>query len=119
MINRVSRLRNTVRRPTAFWSQAVPGLLRHLESACFPAPRVLHAGNGEYGTETLTWIEGTPPAPTAGRTLSPRPAYGRGHGSCAAPRHSHRLPPARDQRAVLRPADLAPGEIIWHGDFGP
>jgi hypothetical protein len=26
MINRVSRLRNTVRRPTAFWSQAVAKL---------------------------------------------------------------------------------------------
>ena len=112
MINRVSRLCNTVRRPTAFrWRSRPCPAYGTTYGAC--------AGNGEYGTETLTWIGGTPPAPTAGRALSPRPAYGRGHGSCAAPRHSHRLPPARDQRAVLRPADLAPGEIIWHGDFGP
>ena len=87
MNNRVIRARNTAQAPDRVQvaEQAVHGLLRHLaRSACFPAPRVLHAGNGEYGTATLTWIEGTPPAPTAGRTSSPRPAYGRGHGSCAA-----------------------------------
>src|SRR5690348_18474411 len=55
---------NTVRRPAAYWSPAVHGLLRYLESACFPAPRVLPASTGDGdsasqpGTETLTWIDG-------------------------------------------------------------
>jgi hypothetical protein len=62
--DRVTRMGSTVRRPAAFWSPAVHGLLRYLESACFPAPRVLHAsvsasaGDSEHGTEKLTWIEG-------------------------------------------------------------
>ena len=99
--------------------QAVHGLLRHLESACFLGP-----------------------ARTARRQRRIRhrdPHLDRGHASGADGR-ANVVPetglrqgaqflrrttttvigyPRRDQRAVLRPADLAPGEIIWHGDFGP
>jgi len=77
MINRVSRLRNTVRCPTAFWSQAVHGLLRAWKALASRPRAYCTPDNGEHGTETLTWIEGAPLAPTAGRTLSPGLAHGR------------------------------------------
>ncbi len=51
----VQRLGGCVQRPVAFWSQAVHGLLTHLEAVDFPAPR-LRAVTGDY--EELTWIEG-------------------------------------------------------------
>ncbi len=53
--NRVQRLGDRVRRPVAFWSNAVHGLLAHLEAVDFPAPR-LRAVTRDY--EELTWIEG-------------------------------------------------------------
>jgi hypothetical protein len=53
--NRVQRLGDRVRRPIAFWSNAVHGLLAHLEAVDFPAPR-LRVVTGDY--EELTWIEG-------------------------------------------------------------
>ena len=59
MNDRVTRAADTAQEPTAFWSPAVHGLLRHLPGTGFPAPRVLHAGDGEYDTGTLTWIEGS------------------------------------------------------------
>lgn len=54
---RVERVGDTVRRPMAFWSPAVHGLLRHLEAVGFPAPRLLDVDE-DAGIETLTWIDG-------------------------------------------------------------
>jgi hypothetical protein len=52
---RIQRVGATVRRPLAPWSPAVHGLLRHLEAAAFPAPRVVRT---EGDSEVLSWIEG-------------------------------------------------------------
>jgi hypothetical protein len=52
---RVERVGDTVRRPMAFWSPAVHGLLRHLEAVDFPAPRLLGI---DGDVEVLSWIEG-------------------------------------------------------------
>jgi hypothetical protein len=54
---RVERVGDTVRRPMHHWSPAVHGLLRHLESVGFPAPRLLDVDE-DAGVEVLTWIEG-------------------------------------------------------------
>jgi hypothetical protein len=53
--SRVEHAGNTARRPAAFWSPAVHDLLRYLETAGFPAPRVL---DNQGDTEVLTWIDG-------------------------------------------------------------
>ncbi|HEV8218888.1 MAG TPA: aminoglycoside phosphotransferase family protein [Streptosporangiaceae bacterium] len=125
--DRVTRMGNTVRRPAAFWSQAVHGLLRYLESACFPAPRVLPAtatasdgdSASQPGTETLTWIEGTSGAdgwanvvPESGLQQWAR-FLRRYHDTVAGCR-----PPATSVWSSGQ-GTCAPGEIICHGDFGP
>ena len=123
--NRVTRTGNTVRRPAAFWSPAVHGLLRYLESACFPAPRVLPASTGDGdsasqpGTETLTWIDGESGADGWANVV---PGTGlqrwarflrRYHDTVAGYR-----PPATSVWSSGT-GTCAPGEIICHGDFGP
>ena len=55
MTNRIQRAGDTVRRPASVWTPAVHGLLRHLRTAGFPAPRPLGT---EGETEILTWIDG-------------------------------------------------------------
>jgi hypothetical protein len=55
MASRIQRTGAVVSRPAEFWSPAVHGLLRHLESAGFPAPRPLGINSGR---ELLTWIDG-------------------------------------------------------------
>ncbi|WP_312874611.1 aminoglycoside phosphotransferase family protein [Actinomadura litoris] len=52
----VVRVGDTVRRPLRAHSPAVHGLLRHLESVGFEAPRVL--GVDEGGREILSWVPG-------------------------------------------------------------
>lgn len=48
-----------MRRPPERWTEAVHGVLRHLEQVGFDgAPRVL--GFDEKGREILSWIEGVP-----------------------------------------------------------
>jgi hypothetical protein len=55
MTGRVKRVGPVVRRPMGFWLPVAHGLLDHLESVRFPAPRL--AGI-EENRELLTWIEG-------------------------------------------------------------
>src|SRR5580692_950498 len=55
VVDRVTRVGDTVRRPLQEWSSSVHDLLRHLESKDFAAPRVLGV---EGDTEVLTWIDG-------------------------------------------------------------
>jgi translation initiation factor IF-2 len=88
--DRVTRMGNTVRRPAAFWSPAVHGLLRYLESACFPAPRASCPPSPATATAPASPApKPSPgsrarPAPTSGRTSSPSPACNSGPGSSAA-----------------------------------
>ena len=51
----VERRGDRVRRPLGFWSGPVHGLLRHLESVGFPAPRLVNVTD-DY--EELSWVEG-------------------------------------------------------------
>ena len=93
MINRVSRLRNTVRRPTVFWSQAVHGLLRAWRALASRPRAYCTPDNGEHGTETLTWIEGAPGADGRADVV---PGTGPRQGTVPAPHHGtvigYRLP---------------------------
>lgn len=116
MTDRVRRAGSTVQRPTAFWSPAVHGLLRYLESACFPAPRLLHA---DGDTETLTWIDGESGAdgwahvvPEDGLRRWAR-FLRRYHDTVAG----YRPPPGSVWSSGA--GTPAPDELICHGDFGP
>src|ERR1700749_4721723 len=116
MTGRVRRAGNTVVRPTAFWSPAVHDLLRHLQTAGFPAPRLLGA---EAEREILTWIEGESGSrrwakivPETGLRRWAR-FLRRYHDAVAGYR-----PPA-GARWSSGPGAGAAGEIICHGDFGP
>jgi hypothetical protein len=55
MTSRIQRTGDTVHRPANFWTPAVHGLLGHLQTAGFLAPRSLDT---EGEREVLTWIDG-------------------------------------------------------------
>ncbi|HLH59486.1 MAG TPA: aminoglycoside phosphotransferase family protein [Streptosporangiaceae bacterium] len=117
MTRRVERAGSTVRRPMAFWSPTVHALLRYLESADFPAPRLLGV---DGDVEVLTWIEGeSGPAawgkvvPEAGLRAWAR-FLRRYHDAVAGFR-----PPAGSAWSSGRAGGCSPGEIVCHGDFGP
>lgn len=116
MTDRVERDGNAVRRPADYWSPAVHDLLRYLESADFPAPRVLGT---EDGVETLTWIDGES-GPVGWAKVVPEAGLRRWarflrryHDAVAGYR-----PPA-DSVWSSGTGTCAPGEIICHGDYGP
>jgi hypothetical protein len=116
MTDRVERVGNTVRRPTEYWSPAVHGLLRYLESIDFPAPRVLRA---ESGVETLTWLDGEA-GPHGWARVVPESGLRRWarllrsyHDAVAGYR------PSADSVWSSGPGGCAADEIICHGDFGP
>ena len=93
MINRVSRLRNTVRRPTTFWSQAVHGLLRAWK-ALASRPRVLHARQRRTRHRDPHLDRGR--APGADGRADVVPGTGPRQGTVPAPHHGtvigYRLP---------------------------
>jgi aminoglycoside phosphotransferase (APT) family kinase protein len=105
-----------VRRPLEFWSPAVHGLLRYLESVGFPAPRPLGV---EADRELLTWIEGESGAagwakivPDAG--LRRWAEFLRRYHEAVS---GYRPPPGSLWSSG--PGTCAAGEIVGHGDFGP
>ncbi|HEX7757875.1 MAG TPA: aminoglycoside phosphotransferase family protein [Caulobacteraceae bacterium] len=121
---RVVRVGDTVRRPAGAWTATTQALLKHLAGKGFPSPRPPgleeKGGLDEKGREILSFLPGRaglwpwPPALLAesgprqvGRLLK---AYHQAVADFA--------PPAP---AVWRhgPQDLAPGQIVLHGDFGP
>lgn len=115
---RVFRVGDTVRRPAGDWTATTQSLLTHLKTKDFPSPRPL--GLDEKGREILTYLPGRaalwpwPPALLA--ESGPRQV-----GALLRTYHeavSDFVPPAP---AVWRhgPQDLAPGQIVLHGDFGP
>jgi hypothetical protein len=116
MTSRIHRAGASVSRPAEFWFPAVHGLLSHLESAGFPAPRPLGI---EGGREQLTWIDGeSGPAGWAKivpeRGLRRWAEFLRRYHDAVAGYH-----PPPGTRWSSGPGTCAPGEIICHGDFGP
>ena len=119
MVNAVTRVGNTVRRPTGRWTPAVHSLLRHLEKAGLAEiPRVL--GMDEDGREMLTYL----PGEVANR---PWPAILRTEGGLAQAgaflKRYHAavedyVPPEGIEWYV---PDLSwqPGQCIRHGDMAP
>ena len=117
MTERIQRIGATVRRPLGPWSAAVHGLLRHLEAAGFPAPRVIGTDGG--GFELLSWIEGES-GPDGWAKIVPEAGLRqwasflrRYHAAVAGYR------PAPGTEWASGPGTCRPGEVICHGDFGP
>jgi hypothetical protein len=113
---RIRREGDVVRRPAAFWSPAVHGLLRHLEASDFPAPRLIRA---EADEEMLSWIDGESGAsgwakivPEAG--LRDWAGFLRRYHDVVA---GYRPPPGSVWSSG--PGGCGPAEIVCHGDFGP
>ncbi|MBS0409671.1 MAG: aminoglycoside phosphotransferase family protein [Proteobacteria bacterium] len=115
---RVWRVGDTVRRPAGEWTATVHALLRHLGRAGFPAPRPL--GLDGLGREILTFLPGRAglwPWPDVLKSESGARQVGQMlwayHGAVRG-----FAPPSP---AVWRhgPQQLAPGQIVLHGDFGP
>ena len=114
--SRIRREGDAARRPMAFWSAAVHGVLRYLESVKFPAPRLLGV---EGDTELLAWIDGQS-GPAGWAKIVPEAGLRRWatflrryHDAVAGYR------PAPDSVWSNGPGGCGPGEIICHGDFGP
>jgi hypothetical protein len=116
MAGRVERIGNTIRRPTAFWSPAVHGLLRYLETTGFPAPQVLGSGGG---AEVLTWIDGESGADGWAKVVpeSGLRRWGRFlrqyHDAVAGYR------PSAESVWASGAGTCGAGEIVCHGDVGP
>jgi aminoglycoside phosphotransferase (APT) family kinase protein len=116
LAGRIERIGNTVRRPMAFWSPAVHDLLRYLETAGFPAPRVQGIC---ADVEVLTWLDGDSGADGWAKVV---PESG-------LQRWARLLRQYHDTVAGYRPAaesvwasgagTCSAGEIVCHGDFGP
>jgi thiamine kinase-like enzyme len=94
----------------------VHGLLRFLESAGFPAPKLVGTDGND---ELLTWIDGESGVdgwahvvPEAG--LRRWAAFLRSYHDVVA-----RYRPAPDSEWASGTRDCGPGEIVCHGDFGP
>lgn len=116
----VCRVGDTVRRSTGPWSDAVHGLLRHLEVAGFAAsPRFL--GIDPAGREILEWLQGwtvgPPPWPAWVWDEEVLTAVGR----CVRGYHDavrdFAVPPEARWRTAAGPPGH--GEIICHNDIGP
>lgn len=119
MVSTVVRVGDTVRRPLERWSDAVHGVLRHLQSVGFDgAPRFL--GVDDENREVLSWIPGTP----ASRPWPPALLHHRGverlgrllrryHDAVAG------YDPPPNAEWWTGPRRPQTGEVIRHGDLGP
>jgi phosphotransferase family enzyme len=116
--DRVERIGNTVHRPVGPWTEAVHGLLRHLEAVGYErAPRVL--GFDDRGREVLTCIEGESGADGWGKVVDDKGLIS----------FARLLRDYHDAVAGYRPSDTTRWstktggpvgeEVICHGDFGP
>jgi hypothetical protein len=115
---RVFRIGDTVRRPAGAWTPTIHALLSHLELQDFPSPRPL--GLDDKGRESLSFLPGV-------CSLRPWPQIlltDDGARQVGALARAYRQavgafsPPSP---AIWRhgPQDMAPGQIVLHGDFGP
>ncbi|MGE5673109.1 MAG: phosphotransferase [Mycobacterium leprae] len=114
----VSRTGNLVLRPAHPWTASVHALLRHLEQAGFPAPRVVGSGFQPDGREALSYVEGEFVHPYAWRDeaiVEVGRLLRRLHDATAS-----FVPPAD---AVWQPWFLrelgGPHRVIGHGDVAP
>jgi len=116
MAGRVRRQGSVVCRPMAFWSPAVHGLLRYLETVRFPAPRLV----GTHGNqEILTWIEGESGSDGWAKIV---PEDGLRRWAAFLRRYHDAVAgyrPDPTSRWSGGPGGCGPAEVICHGDFGP
>jgi hypothetical protein len=116
VVDRVTRVGDTVRRPLQRWSPSVHALLGHLESKGFAAPRVLGV---DGDTEVLSWIDGESGAAGWAKIV---PVDGlRGWGRFLRTYHDavsdYRPAPASDWSSGS--GTCGDGEVVCHSDFGP
>lgn len=112
-VNTVTRVGDTVRRPTGAWSPAVHALLRHLDEVYFTgAPRFF--GIDDTGREVLDFIAGDvtwePPARETGVS---------GAGSLLRRYHDATVGFVPPEDAVWYHPVRQPAEVICHGDVAP
>jgi Phosphotransferase enzyme family len=117
-IGRVERIGDTVHRPAAPWTEAVHGLLRHLEAVGYErSPRVL--GFDDQGREVLTWIDGESGPDGWGKVVDDRGliTFARllrdYHDAVAGYR------PPSTTRWSSTTGTPSGDDVICHGDFGP
>jgi Ser/Thr protein kinase RdoA (MazF antagonist) len=103
----------TVRRRMHPWSAAVHGLLRHLESVGFPAPRLLDVDGDE---EILTYLPGSSGADGWACVVS-EPGL-RAFAEFLR-RYHDSVHDFRPDTPFVTGVAQGPGEIVCHGDFGP
>jgi len=119
MVSTVVRVGDTVRRPVERWSNAVHGVLGHLETVGFDgAPALL--GIDDHHREILSWIPGTQAfRPWPGVLLRDEGLISLGrllrsyHDAVA----SYEPPADTEWWTGIRPG--SEGEVICHGDLGP
>jgi hypothetical protein len=112
-VNVVTRIGDTVRRPTGFWTPAVHALLRHLTAVGFAGAPAVHGIDG-HGREVLDFIPGDvpdEPPPGDGALCSVARLLRAYHDATAG-----FVPPA--DAAWYLPA-REPAEVICHGDAAP
>lgn len=118
-VNTVVRVGDTVRRSPGPWTPAVHALLKHLEAVGFPiTPRVL--GFDERGREVLSHIDGT----AATRPWPAELLTDDGLHALAELLHRYHdavagFVPSPHAVWAVGPKQLAAGDVIRHGDFGP
>ncbi len=114
----VIRIGDTVHRPVGWWTPAVHGLLKYLESTGFKySPRVL--GFDEDGREVLSFIDGESGKDSWAKVISDNGLrkYAkllRGYHEAVAD-----FRPPTNSMWGYGQANLKSNEIICHGDFGP
>lgn len=114
----ITRIDNTIHRPTHWWTRSVHDLLNYLEKVGFPySPRVI--GFDNEGREILTYIEGE-----SGKEGWFKIHSDEGLANFAKLLKSYHeavagYKPHKDAEWAYSPNTLKPGEIICHGDFAP
>ena len=114
----ITRIGNTVHRPTQWWTPSVHHLLNYLEEVGFSySPRVM--GFDNQGREVLSYIEGD-----SGKEGWLKILSDEGLANFARLLKSYHeaiadYKPPKDAEWAYSPNILKPGEIMCHGDFGP
>ena len=119
VINRVTRIGDTIRRPTNRWTPAVHSLLRHVEKSGLPeVPRVM--GTDDCGREILSFLSGEvacrpwPDVLLGDDGLTQIGAFLRRY-HCVVEDY---VPPEGTEWHVPE-LTWQPGQTIRHGDLGP
>jgi Phosphotransferase enzyme family len=115
---KITRIDDTVHRPTGWWTPAVHDLLQFLESVDFPySPRVL--GFDEQGFEVLGFIPGE--SGSVGWTKIITDDGLRKYARLLKSYHDAvaNYQPSIDAHWAYSQGGVKPDEILCHGDFGP